>query len=91
MTRFTSALAGLALVAAFGASGAMAATATKTAKVRSPESIACSQQADAKALHGKERKAFRSTCLSQARAAAGKAASSAPPKSPAAAPADKRS
>lgn len=85
MTRFTTALTGLALVAALGANGAMAATATKTAKVRSPESIACSQQADAKALHGKERKAFRSTCLSQARA--GKAAS----KAPAAAPTDKKS
>lgn len=85
MTRFTTALTGLALVAALGANGAMAATAAKTAKVRSPESIACSQQADAKALHGKERKAFRSTCLSQARA--GKAAS----KAPAAAPADKKS
>jgi hypothetical protein len=39
----------------FGAGAAMAAD-------RSPESIECSKQADAKGLHGKERKKFRSHC-----------------------------
>jgi hypothetical protein len=32
------------------------------AKPRSPESIECSKQADAKGLHGKERKKFRAQC-----------------------------
>ena len=89
MTRFTSILTGLVLAAAVGANGAMAATATtaKVAKPRSPESIECSKQADAKGLHGKDRKAFRSTCLAQA-----KAAKSATAKKPATAPAaDKKS
>lgn len=36
---------------------------TKTPdKARSAESIECSKQADAKGLHGKERKAFRAKC-----------------------------
>ena len=39
-----------------------AAPAAKTAKPRSAESIECSKQADAKGLHGKERKKFRSDC-----------------------------
>ncbi|MBR2537376.1 MAG: phosphate starvation-inducible protein PsiF [Hyphomicrobium sp.] len=70
MTRFTSILSGVVLAAVVGANGAMAANApAKVAKVHSPESIACSQQADAKGLHGKERKSFRSTCKSQMRAA----------------------
>lgn len=68
MTRITSTLTALAIVVAIGTSGAMAASAAKVAKVRSPESIACSQQADAKGLHGKDRKTFRSTCVSQIRA-----------------------
>jgi len=34
---------------------------TKTA-VHSPESIQCSKEADAKGLHGKERKKFRAHC-----------------------------
>jgi len=34
----------------------------KPAKVHSPESIECSKEADAKGLHGKERKKFRSEC-----------------------------
>jgi hypothetical protein len=32
------------------------------AQTRSPESIECSKQADAKGLHGKARKTFRSAC-----------------------------
>ena len=37
--------------------------ATTTTKARSAESIECSKQADAKGLHGKERKMFRMTCM----------------------------
>ena len=36
--------------------------AAKPAKVHSAESIECSKEADAKGLHGKERKKFRSEC-----------------------------
>ena len=35
---------------------------TTTTKARSAESIECSKQADAKGLHGKERKTFRAKC-----------------------------
>ena len=52
-----------------------AAPAKKAAKPRSPESVACSKQADEKGLHGKERKKFRSDCLKEAKAAAGAAKS----------------
>lgn len=44
---------------------APAATATPKAAaavVHSPQSIECSKEADAKGLHGKARKAFRSQC-----------------------------
>ena len=34
-------------------------------KARTPESLECSKQADAKGLHGKERKKFRAQCKSQ--------------------------
>jgi hypothetical protein len=50
-----------------GSGAALAAddakTATKKPMVRSPESIECSKQADAKGLHGKERKKFRAQCI----------------------------
>ena len=39
-----------------------AAPAAKTSKPRSAESLECSKEADAKGLHGKERKKFRSDC-----------------------------
>jgi hypothetical protein len=39
-----------------------AAPMAKPAKVHSAESIECSKEADAKGLHGKERKKFRSEC-----------------------------
>ena len=46
-----------------------AATADKKApKERSAESLECSKQADAKGLHGKERKKFRSECIKTAKA-----------------------
>lgn len=42
----------------------------KAEKPRTAESLECSKEADAKGLHGKERKKFRSECK---KAAAGKA------------------
>jgi len=39
-----------------------AATAPKPKKERTAKSIECSKQADAKGLHGKERKKFRAEC-----------------------------
>jgi hypothetical protein len=44
--------------------GAHAATATKakTPTEHTPESIECSKQADAKGLHGSERRKFRAKC-----------------------------
>lgn len=41
---------------------APAAPMAKTSKPRSAESLECSKEADAKGLHGKERKKFRSEC-----------------------------
>jgi len=41
---------------------APAATDKKMAKPRSAASVECSKEADAKGLHGKERKKFRSEC-----------------------------
>ncbi len=43
--------------------GALVATEAEAAKARSAKSVECSKQADAKKLHGKPRKAFRSKCL----------------------------
>jgi len=43
-----------------------AAPAAKAEKPRSAASIECSKEADAKGLHGKERKKFRSECKKQA-------------------------
>ncbi|WFU73428.1 PsiF family protein [Bradyrhizobium sp. CB2312] len=45
-----------------------AATDKKAPKERSAESLECSKQADAKGLHGKERKKFRSECIKTAKA-----------------------
>jgi len=39
---------------------------TKTEKPRSAASLECSKEADAKGLHGKERKKFRSECKANA-------------------------
>jgi hypothetical protein len=47
---------------------APAAMDKKPAKEKSAESIECSKQADAKGLHGKERKKFRSDCIKNAKA-----------------------
>jgi hypothetical protein len=43
-------------------STAPAATDKKSSKPRSAASLECSKQADAKGLHGKERKKFRAEC-----------------------------
>ncbi|QQO24374.1 phosphate starvation-inducible protein PsiF [Bradyrhizobium diazoefficiens] len=45
-----------------------AMTGKKAPKERSAESLECSKQADAKGLHGKERKKFRSECIKSAKA-----------------------
>jgi hypothetical protein len=47
-------------------------TTAPTAKIgtpKTPESAACSKEADAKNLHGKERKKFRASCIKAAKAA----------------------
>ena len=54
-------LAAAATVTAFCAS-AVAQGATKPAAPRTAASLECSKQADAKGLHGKERKLFRAKC-----------------------------
>jgi hypothetical protein len=45
---------------------APAATEKKAEKPRSAASLECSKEADAKGLHGKERKKFRSDCKKEA-------------------------
>jgi hypothetical protein len=49
------------IAAAFAATFILGAGAAMAAD-RTPESIECSKQADAKGLHGKERKKFREHC-----------------------------
>ena len=63
-TTIAAAVASLMLAgSAFAQASSPAPAATKAAKpARSAASIACSKQADAKGLHGKERKKFRSEC-----------------------------
>jgi psiF repeat len=51
----------------------MAAPAKKAEKPRSAASLQCSKDADAKTLHGKERKKFMSECKKAAKDAAPKA------------------
>jgi psiF repeat-containing protein len=55
-------LAGAAALTLFGAS-AIAQGAAKTPSPRTAASMECSHQADAKGLHGKARKQFRSKCM----------------------------
>jgi len=40
----------------------------KSGKPRSPESVECYKEADAKGLHGKERRKFHHTCVKEAKA-----------------------
>ena len=81
---FTSRLAAIALASLLAGGTAVAQTAAPAAKTdtktdtatadkkapkeRSAESLECSKQADAKGLHGKERKKFRSECIKTAKA-----------------------
>ena len=81
---FTSRLAVVALASLLASGTAFAQTAAPAAKTdaktdaattdkkapkeRSAESLECSKQADAKGLHGKERKKFRSECIKTAKA-----------------------
>jgi hypothetical protein len=70
MNKFGKLLGVASLALAFGTATVMAqapatAPAKKTFKLKTPTTAAgkaCSDQADAKGLHGKERKTFRSTC-----------------------------
>jgi invasion protein IalB len=52
--------------AATAAPASKMAPAAKTAKPHTAASIECSKEADAKGLHGKERKKFRSECKAKA-------------------------
>ncbi len=45
------------------AQNAPATTSAPAAKAHSPQSIECSKEADAKGLHGAERKKFRKACM----------------------------
>lgn len=66
--RVPSASAVALILAAVGvAVGAGASTASATTTPRTPQSIECSKQADAKGLHGKPREAFRADCKRQAK------------------------
>jgi len=66
-----------------GATAVFAATdaKTKTASVKSPESIECSKQADAKGLHGQERKKFRAECKKELKAKTSTTTAATPPAS----------
>ena len=79
MKALTIALTTVTMIAA-GAALAATDSKTKTATVKSPESIECSKQADAKGLHGAERKKFRAECKKDLK---GKAAAKASPTTPA--------
>jgi hypothetical protein len=67
------------LLAAITIAGAATAALAKMPSLHSPESIECSKQADAKGLHGKERKKFRAECKKELKAKASTTPSGAPP------------
>ena len=60
MKVFTITLAAVAIAAA--STSSFAAASKSQTKPKTPESIECSKQADAKGLHGKERVKFRAQC-----------------------------
>ncbi|MBO0763961.1 MAG: phosphate starvation-inducible protein PsiF [Hyphomicrobiaceae bacterium] len=64
-------LTGAVALSLFCAS-AFAQEAAKAPKQRTAASIECSSQADAKGLHGKARKQFRSRCMREMAAKTGK-------------------
>jgi hypothetical protein len=55
-------ICGLSLSPAFAQNASTPAASTMM-KQRSPQSIECSKQADAKGLHGADRKKFRHECM----------------------------
>jgi hypothetical protein len=61
----------LAQTAAPAAAPAATAPAKKAEKPRSPDSLACSKEADDKNIHGKDRKKFMSQCKKDAKAKGG--------------------
>ncbi len=85
MMKISSRLAAVAIASLFFAGSALAQgtapaaapaaapakKADKAEKPRSAESLECSKQADAKGLHGKDRKKFRSDCMKEAKGAKG--------------------
>ncbi len=82
MMNISSRIAAVAIASLFFAGSALAQTAApaaapaatpakKAEKPRSPESLACSKEADDKALHGKDRKKFMSQCKKDAKAKGG--------------------
>lgn len=75
MKSFTMMLAAVAIAATPTASFA----ATSKSKTKTPESIECSKQADAKSLHGKERKKFRAQCKKELKGKSSAASSTTAP------------
>ena len=82
MMNISSRLAAVAIASLFFAGSALAqgtapaaapaaTTAKKAEKPRTPESLACSKEADDKNIHGKERKKFMSQCKKDAKAKGG--------------------
>ena len=83
MIKISSRLAAVAIASLFFAGAALAqgtapaaapaaaAPAKKAEKPRSPESLACSKEADDKNMHGKDRKKFMSQCKKDAKAKGG--------------------
>ena len=83
MIKISSRLAAVAVASLFFAGSALAQTtapaaapaatapAKKAEKPCTPESLACSKDADDKGLHGKDRKKFMSQCKKEAKAKAG--------------------
>ena len=63
MQRFVLLAGAAALALSVSAVSAQQAGKAKTPAFRSAASIDCSKQADAKGLHGKPRKSFRSRCM----------------------------
>ena len=77
------------LVLGISATNAASTTKAKTTPAHSPESIECSKRADAKGLHGEERKKFRAACKKELKGNAKGTTSPAPATTPAPAPAPK--
>lgn len=65
MSKIAIAAAALGSLIAAGSFASIASAAD--AKPRTPESLACSKEADAKGLHGKPRKEFRKDCIKKAK------------------------